>query len=163
MPGRKLSPSAEAFNERTLRKEAARCVHFNGIGLPSFADRSLDGDEKNCKAGVNYREHAGGDRTGWVLRLPCFGDGRDRDDAIPCPLFEATGMDRALAEKNRRDEDFERTIRARAAVVAHTEGKLSTAGAIKCPNCGGRLSYTVAFNGHIWGHCSTGGCAHWME
>lgn len=37
-------------------------------------------------------------------------------------------------------------------------------GEVVCPVCGGRLRYSVAaVNGHMWGTCSTEGCARWME
>ena len=34
-----------------------------------------------------------------------------------------------------------------------------------CPACGtGMLSWShSAFNGHVWGECSTEGCVSWME
>ncbi len=36
---------------------------------------------------------------------------------------------------------------------------------LKCPVCAaGEITYSVAgVNGHIWGSCSTEGCAKWME
>jgi hypothetical protein len=38
-------------------------------------------------------------------------------------------------------------------------------GDVVCPRCKrGRVNYSVsATNGHIWGACSTAGCASWME
>ena len=38
-------------------------------------------------------------------------------------------------------------------------------GSLICPSCGtGTINYSVAsVNGHIWGRCSTSGCAAWME
>jgi hypothetical protein len=39
------------------------------------------------------------------------------------------------------------------------------AGEMPCPSgCGGTLKYSVAsVNGHLWGACTTAGCARWME
>lgn len=36
-------------------------------------------------------------------------------------------------------------------------------GYIKCPQCGNKLSYSIAkSNKHIWGNCETTDCLKWM-
>ncbi|AWB26198.1 hypothetical protein DA075_35605 (plasmid) [Methylobacterium currus] len=35
-------------------------------------------------------------------------------------------------------------------------------GEISCPECSGRLRWSRAENGHVWGKCESGGCLMWM-
>ncbi|KMO39290.1 hypothetical protein VQ02_10130, partial [Methylobacterium variabile] len=35
-------------------------------------------------------------------------------------------------------------------------------GEIPCPDCAGRLRWSRAENGHVWGACETANCLRWM-
>jgi hypothetical protein len=56
-----------------------KCRHFNGIGF------GVDGREKICGAGVNYRTLVGGDNYGWARRIPCLDVGDSLAGVVPCP------------------------------------------------------------------------------
>ncbi len=62
-------------------------------------------------------------------------------------------------------ESIAKLLKAREAIVKHTDGKRGVAGEIDCPVCGtGKLRYGVAkCNGHIHAGCTTDGCVRWME
>lgn len=45
-----------------MKDFAGRCIHFNGI------------QHDTCKAGINYRELAGGEEFGMAKRLPCISE-----------------------------------------------------------------------------------------
>lgn len=68
-------------------------------------------------------------------------------------------------------ELFERTMKARAAIVDHLggpwkRGAKSAGGVIDCPACGNTacLQFSRAgINGHIHAACRTEGCVSWME
>lgn len=63
------------------------------------------------------------------------------------------------------DPTIERYLRARKAITdKHGEGR-GVGGEMPCPCCkDGILRYSIAaYNGHIWGKCSTTGCAQWIE
>jgi hypothetical protein len=67
---------------------------------------------------------------------------------------------------NESIQEFLRAVKA-AKDHAKTVGLKKGHGGIgetKCPNCEGTIKYSVAsVNGHMWGSCSTEGCAKWME
>ena len=59
------------------------------------------------------------------------------------------------------DEAFEKILKARAAIMEKEGDRRKVAGEIECPCCGGKLKYTIASNGHVWGCCEE--CVRWME
>lgn len=135
------------------------CKHYNGFGCSEV-----------CKAGVNYVQLNGGTKDKMMLRLPCLpGDGRGAD-GVKCDKFELRTPEEIAAEEQEFKARLERFGRCRAAIVAHLGGpwKKGTPGAsgvIDCPSCeGGKLHFSRAgYNGHIHAHCTTPGCASWME
>lgn len=64
--------------------------------------------------------------------------------------------------RTNRDEDFNRIVTARRAIL-DAGAKPSTRGVIECPNCKGRLHWSMAFNKHIHASCETPKCCAWME
>ena len=85
--------------------------------------------------------------------------GRDENGnsiKIPFTEVEQEAIDRMLAPMKAAHEDARRR-----GLQKGNGGR----GEVKCPNCSdGTVRYTVAsLNGHIWGACTTSGCASWME
>jgi hypothetical protein len=142
-----MSESAEEANARNRARRGATCRHFNGL------------QHDTCKAGIPYESVKAG--PGCWPCLPPFNDGQEcsavcASKTLPTP--------EELDERDREvGESLVRLMKARGAIVDATGGQRRTSGEITCPNCGGKLRYTVASNGHIWGACSTEGCARWME
>lgn len=57
-------------------------------------------------------------------------------------------------------------VKACLSAIREKHGKAKgLAASMPCPNgCGGILSYSIAGNnGHVWGVCSTEGCAKWLQ
>lgn len=57
-------------------------------------------------------------------------------------------------------------IKACLAAIREKHGKArGLADEMPCPTgCGGTLHYSIAAtNGHVWGQCSTEGCAKWIQ
>ena len=147
-----MNKSAEDANRRQFERRIATCVHFNGTVNDC------------CKANVNYRKHCAGPDFGWSLRLPCLPPDERSTSIESCDLFQATGREAVESESRERDRYTARVRVARTAIIEATEGRRGTEGEIDCPSCDGKLRYSIAgCNGHIWGQCSTEGCARWME
>lgn len=146
-----LGKLARDANQRQLERKAQTCVHFTGTV------------NDTCEMGINYREHADGNRPGMALRLPCFPSLRAAD-VVPCEFFEAYGMERAVADREALTVWSAKVQVARQRIVAIAAGTVGVSGVLECPCCAGELSYSIAAsNGHIWGSCSTEECVRWME
>lgn len=142
------------------QRELLTCRHFNGVWKPGMR-------RNTCAAGVDYREHAGGEDTGWVLALPCLPRevGRKYDrDVVPCGLREFPSEDEVEADEKRGMELAALVLRAAHLVIQHSGGKRGVIGVVTCPACGEDLRYSVSgHNGHTSGLCSTGGCLSWIQ
>jgi hypothetical protein len=44
-----------------------------------------------------------------------------------------------------------------------SKAQMNVSGSIRCPRCGGRLTYSIADNGHITGSCENVDCLRWTE
>lgn len=143
----------DAAKERELRilDRMTRCVHFNGI------------QNEACKAGVNYRAMVGGEDLGWATRIPC--NGRTTGIRACCGELRLTTREEAEAAIARADASLERLRTCMTAIRAKHGKARGLRGAMPCPTgCGGTLQYSIAgVNGHVWGQCSTPGCARWMQ
>ena len=134
-----------------MRRRYENCKHFNGI------------QNKICKAGINMRELAGGDDSGWTKRLPCLPNNPDK---VECLKFELRSQEEIDAE----EKDFEEA-RGRMREVGPIVDQIkkehkgeSWGGIVECPWCQGKLHLShAAVNGHVWGQCETKGCLNWME
>ena len=86
--------------------KAGTCVHFTGI------------QARECKVGVNYRNHVGGSDLGWGLRMPCIAE-RAKDIAtftpeqkselakrVPCTKYQEPTADQ-IAEVKDMDQQKE--------------------------------------------------------
>jgi len=145
-----VNKEAEDANRRQFERRVATCVHFNGIM------------NNCCRANIDYQQHTGGLVFGFASKLPCIPS--DSEDVVPCDLFQARGREFVEAQDRENKESLSRMTVARTAIVEATDGERGVEGEIDCPSCDGKLRYTVAgLNGHIWGQCSTEGCARWME
>lgn len=99
------------------------------------------------------------------------------DDSVLSNIGEALGwttaeVKAALPAKedaDASDDCFLDSLKAMA--VCHEDAKAKGfgkgrggIGEVECPICNGRLRYSVAaINGHMWGACSSNGCARWMQ
>jgi len=122
----------------------ATCTHFTGI------------QHDACDAGVAYDSVR--DVSVRPYRWPCL----HPDAAISCVKRELPTEEEVDAREREATEALHRGMRAREAIIAASDGRRDGGGSIACPECGQRLNYTIASNGHIWATCS-GGCVSWME
>ena len=133
------------------------CKHYTGTGR-----------NETCRAGVNYAQIADDSRPGMLNRLPCLRTHIKEDVVAECALREWHTPEE-IAERVQRTRDSAlRTVNARAAIFDYlkAEGKptRNVAGSIPCPICNkGTLGFSIAYNGHCHGTCSTVGCVRWME
>lgn len=134
-----------------------KCKHYTGAGRSD-----------TCRAGVNYNELADGSRPGLLNRLPCLREHFKEDEIAVCELREwhtPEEIAEQIAHIKRRGEQY---VTARAAISEHLKanGKptRNVSGAIPCPVCKtGTLRFSIAYNGHCHGKCTTAGCMNWME
>lgn len=150
---------------KTLAEQIARtCTHYNGLCGGGFKD---DPDTRKCKAGVVYVTVKSTDpaRKGFD-RFPCFREG----EGVSCDKRHFPTPEEVAAEVAESNASFERSKTGLAAAFQDAKAKgfgkgKGGAGAIECPVCKtGTLRYSVAgYNGHMHGHCSTGGCVSWMQ
>jgi len=130
--------------DEQLQHQAKKCVHFNGL------------QNKECKAGVDYKSLP---ERKWGSFI-CFGESEG------CQKFQATGMEKAKADRDLVMNHFKDAMIARKAITDHEKGKRGVHGKINCPVCNGveTLHYSIAgYNGHIHAKCKTENCVAWME
>ena len=59
---------------------------------------------------------------------------------------------------------FDNIMKARKRIVERHEISGKWAGITKCPQCNGKLHWSMArSNGHVHGQCETDNCLRWME
>jgi hypothetical protein len=116
---------------------------------------------KTCEADVSYDAFKGKP----YAQCPCFSP-----RGVGCSLAVYPTAEEIEAEDKMFQEHFERTVKAREAIVDDCggpwkKGALSASGEIPCPVCGtGQLKYSRAgCNGHIHAACTTENCVAWME
>lgn len=153
--------------ERLIAERQERCVHFTGLFGPGMVKH------ETCGAGVCYDDvkvrHD--PQIPYVSRgvgymagqsLPCSGK-LNHGGAI-CAKRETPTVEQATAEIDAMEARLTREFKARAAIIEANGGRKGGSGIIDCPNCGGKLGYSVAAcNGHIHARCATENCAGWME
>lgn len=123
------------------------CKHFTGY------------QNGKCNAGVNYRELVGGADSGWMARGPCIKDSKfKREPVASCDKFEEPSAAEITAAALESKVLVEQTGAAIRLIRSQNEKQ----GLVPCPRCEGKLGYSVASNGHIWGKCETHGCLAWM-
>ncbi len=138
--------------QRILNNHMRICRHFTGV------------QHKECSVGVAYESVR--DISSGPYKFACFKD--ERPELCSHASFPTQEEAEAyVLDVERRTENVMTAMRAvQADAKRHGYGKgRGGQGAIACPSCeGGTLRYSVAgYNGHIWGNCSTPGCAKWMQ
>lgn len=131
------------MNKDLKEQIADKCIHFNGLS------------HQFCKAGINYESVK--DRT-------------QRPYKIPCVKNTVMHGSHCSLQQFRTDEEVEKEIKEIENISVIAFGALSIIstrkennGIIECPKCGGKLHYTRASNGHVWGKCETENCLSWMQ
>jgi hypothetical protein len=117
------------------------CKHYNGYAK-----------HEECRDGQLYDE---------------FDDICSYDDR-PCTNKESTVP--CLSKVYMTEQEAEEYQQRIAALVGHLgqahqliSKQSGGAGTIECPKCGGKLHWSRAGNGHVWGGCETDGCLRWMQ
>ncbi len=133
------------------------CKHYTGTGR-----------SETCHAGVNYNELADGSRPGMMNRLPCLREHFKEDVVAECALREWHTPEEIAAQVEKKRSGALRTVKARAAIIdylkANGKPTRNVSGQMPCPVCNsGTLQFSIAFNGHCHGKCTTTGCVWWME
>ena len=119
--------------------------------------------EKQCKAGVNFKELGDG-KLGLGRSMPCYYVA----GTIPihCDKYERRTVEEVRAEDAEMEAHMAKHILVAPLVrriKKEHKGK-SWHGVEECPVCKGRLHLShAAYNGHVHGHCETEGCVSWME
>jgi hypothetical protein len=129
------------------RSKLGRCVYFNGI------------QNKACRAGVEYQSGP----------LPCLKDLQLRPDAPApwaCDKFQEPTQEQIDADEAEHKAHMAKMETVMKAIAGWRKEKpRGKQTVISCPTgCGGELHLSqAAYNGHVWGRCSTSGCVNWME
>lgn len=133
------------------------CKHYTGTG-----------QNETCRAGVNYAELGDDSRPGMLNRLPCLRSHLHEDVVAECALRE-WHTDEEIAERIAKlRKGALRIVTARTAITdylkANNKPLRNVSGHMPCPVCNiGTLHFSIAYNGHCHGHCSTEHCVSWME
>ena len=121
-------------------------------------------DHETCEAGVCYDKFKGLPFD----ERPCFTE-EGKTPPGGCELAVYPTPEEIAARYAELKKRFEAIGKAREAIVAHLGGPCKKGipgerGHIKCPNCNGFLSFSIAgYNGHIHARCATPDCVAWME
>ena len=138
-----LKHDRESRIERMMQK----CVHYTGT------------QNMVCKLGIAYasfQRHGTG--------LPCIFPYDEELKQATCDKRQLYTRQEAEQYMDDLDNDFNKTIIARKAIVAHIEATKQQGGTIPCPVCkSGLLAYIRHSNGHIHARCGTDSCVGWME
>ena len=150
-------------NDNDATKRAKR-IHNHMMYCQHYEGRNIIKDDGCCNAGVRYHDVGGN-----ALERPCLG-GHNMPNALQlCPKWVRNTLEQGIA----RHEEIEGALN-RMRVVGPVVGKWRTwtkknrvakEEVIDCPTgCSGKLHLSQsAYNGHVWGKCTTEGCVSWME
>ena len=107
-----------------------------------------------------------------IFKRICCTDGNERTEAeqlARCPKWERRTIEQATEHHNDIEASMAR-MRMAGTVVKEwrtwtKQNRVAKQEAIDCPTkCGGKLHLSqAAYNGHVWGKCTTEGCVSWME
>ncbi len=138
---------------KSLREQiAGKCIHFNGIM------------NETCEAGIDYERFRKQSTPDKPVGFPCL---RNCENAPACEKREWPSEEYIKSQLDEIEQSTERHRKAGAVVADFRErnrGK-SAQQTLQCPACGtGELHLSItAYNGHVWGKCTTEGCLAWME
>lgn len=168
--------------EETIAWTMQYCQHYDPAGVTMIGGKEPHG---HCKAGVVYLDQFGrapddGNHqvngryypSSGIFQRICCTDGNKHTEAeqlARCPKWLRNT--REMGEK--RADDLTASM-ARMRMASEVVGKWRTwtkknrvakQEAIDCPTkCGGKLHLSqAAYNGHVWGKCTSEGCLSWME
>ena len=128
------------------------CVHFTGI------------QHDGCKAGIRYD----------AVRsdgLPCIA-GNSPPSGITCDSYLEPTAEEIAAHEAEIDAYLDRMRKAMGPVNEWIKAqgwskrnKVSATGTVPCAACGtGTFHLSMAaYNGHVWGRCTTAGCVSWVQ
>lgn len=150
-------PKPPKAGPRPAQVSRGECVHYAGM-----FDSDMD-EIYGCHAGVVYRDILG---TKPLACLPCTPQRENKSK------YPHTSCDKCKFPADDAIEAFEKWSEAHtlilmyAALLCRLDAGKRTGirGEIECPECDGRLRYTVSgSNGHLWGSCQTEGCLAWLQ
>lgn len=184
---KKFDPVRPGDDEATrLAKHIAHdrmyCQHYDPAGITMIGGKEPHG---YCKAGVVYLDQFGrapddGNHdvngryypSSGIFQRICCTSGNENTEAeqlAKCPKWER----RTIEQATKRHEEIEASMarmRMAGTVVKEwrtwtKQNRVAKQGVIDCPTkCGGKLHLSqAAYNGHVWGKCTTEGCLSWME
>lgn len=144
--------------ERPPAANAGTCIHYTGVLTAAMHC------VPTCRAGVVYRELAGGEEPGWVGRLPCSRWSKGSQQQATCEHRQMPTDQQVEAWRAWRDEHTRLSLQAVRLAKAAAKQSQRAVGEVQCPACGGVLRWAVSrTNGHMHGRCDTGECIAWME
>lgn len=160
------------------------CQHYDPSGVTMIGGKEPHG---HCKAGVVYLdqfgrapkddpsshiEGVGYYESAGIFKRMCCTDGGDRSEdeqRALCPKWLRNTEQHGI-ERHEEIEGAMNRMRMAGAVVSKwrtwtKKNRVAKQEAIECPTgCGGKLHLSqAAYNGHVWGKCTTDGCLAWME
>ena len=168
--------------EETIAWQMKYCQHYDASGVTMIGGKEPHG---HCKAGVVYLDQFGRaphdehsqvngryyESSGIFKRMCCTDGGERSEDEqrAMCPKWL-----RCTREQGEKRHDDLTASMNRMRLAGTVVGKWRTwtkanrvakQEAIECPTgCGGKLHLSqAAYNGHVWGKCTTEGCLSWME
>lgn len=169
--------------EETIAWTMQYCQHYDPSGITMIGGKEPHG---HCNAGVVYLDQFGRapkddpnsqvngryyPSSGIFARICCTDGGKrsEEEQRALCPKW--LRKTREMGEK--RADDFAETMRkmtlagpvVRAWRTWTKKNRVAKQEAIDCPTgCGGKLHLSqAAYNGHVWGKCTTEDCLSWME
>lgn len=147
---------AATIRAKRIHNHMMYCQHYDG--------RATIQHNGCCHAGVRYHEIGSN-----ANERPCIG-GHTMQNALQlCPKWSRNTEEDGQRRHNEIEEAMAR-MRMVGQVVREwrtwtKENRVAKKEAIDCPTgCGGKLHLSqAAYNGHVWGKCTTQGCVSWME
>lgn len=147
-------PSKDEMRARRQARREKTCVHFNGI------------QHQACLKGVKYHQRTMVDGKPHALGYPCCPPyPTDKREPFACEHFQPKNPEQIAAEEAEIEAALTR-MRLVMPLVSEWRKKppIGKTEVVRCPVCGGQLQLQQsAFNGHVWGRCSTADCVNWME
>lgn len=125
------------------------CVHFTGVMRGS------------CAIGISYIEVRKGGP------VPCITLNGRRNDC--CDKYQEPTAEQIAADEREIDLAMEKHRQAMVFVAKWKTwtktNRVAKVEVVDCPVCKmGKLSLSqAAYNGHVWGKCSTPDCVSWMQ
>lgn len=157
---------ADESNETIVEVEYGRdnrCKHYAGLHMKTHCNAGVAYDDVRIEhAPVKYRSR--GDRTIYtrIVSYPCLDSFNMA--GCTCEKHERTSPEELAEEKAWIENCVARSTKAMVAIRDDAKGKRGIQGCIACPNCGGKLHYSIAgYNGHVHARCETDDCVSFMQ